>query len=82
MVVHACNPSTVEAEMGGLKVGGQLEWHSEICLKKNQPTNQPTNQQTNQSTNQPTNHLTNQQTSQTKQTKVINAITTSKNVMG
>jgi hypothetical protein len=30
MVVHACNPSTQQAEMGGLQVPGQPEPHRDV----------------------------------------------------
>jgi hypothetical protein len=34
MVVHACNPSTWEAEIEGSQVRGQTGLHDEIILKK------------------------------------------------
>jgi hypothetical protein len=39
MVVHSCNPSTWEAEAGGLRVQGQPWLHNETLSQKN-PQNQ------------------------------------------
>jgi hypothetical protein len=41
MVVHACDPSTQEAEAGGLQVQGQPELQTETCLKTNKQKQQP-----------------------------------------